>query len=194
MNQSPARLAILASGNGTNAEAIMRYFQRHEKIRVALLLSNNPEAFALKRATKFTIPTRVFNREQFKGQEIVRWLKEEGVTHVVLAGFLWLVPPSLLHAFPNKIINIHPSLLPKHGGKGMYGDRVHEAVKDSGDKKSGITIHLVNENFDEGRIIFQAECPVEPADTPQSIAAKVHALEHLHYPRVLEEWVSDTRN
>ncbi len=194
MNQSPARLAILASGNGTNAEAIMRYFERHEKIRVALLLSNNPEAFALKRATKFTIPTRVFNREQFKGQEIVRWLKEEGVTHVVLAGFLWLVPPSLLHAFPNKIINIHPSLLPKHGGKGMYGDRVHEAVKDSGDKKSGITIHLVNENFDEGRIIFQAECPVEPADTPQSIAAKVHALEHLHYPRVLEEWVSDTRN
>lgn len=194
MNQSPARLAILASGNGTNAEAIMRYFQHHEKIRVALLLSNNPEAFALKRATKFTIPTRVFNREQFKGQEIVRWLKEEGVTHVVLAGFLWLVPPSLLHAFPNKIINIHPSLLPKHGGKGMYGDRVHEAVKDSGDKKSGITIHLVNENFDEGRIIFQAECPVEPADTPQSIAAKVHALEHLHYPRVLEEWVSDTRN
>ena len=194
MNQSPVRLAILASGNGTNAEAIMRYFQRHEKIRVALLLSNNPEAFALKRATKFTIPTRVFNREQFKGQEIVRWLKEEGVTHVVLAGFLWLVPPSLLHAFPNKIINIHPSLLPKHGGKGMYGDRVHEAVKDSGDKKSGITIHLVNENFDEGRIIFQAECPVEPADTPQSIAAKVHALEHLHYPRVLEEWVSDTRN
>lgn len=194
MNQSPARLAILASGNGTNAEAIMRYFQHHEKIRVALLLSNNPEAFALKRATKFTIPTRVFNREQFKGQEIVRWLKEEGVTHVVLAGFLWLVPPSLLHAFPNKIINIHPSLLPKHGGKGMYGDRVHEAVKDSGDKKSGITIHLVNENFDEGRIIFQAECTVDSADTPQSIAAKVHALEHLHYPRVLEEWVSDTRN
>jgi phosphoribosylglycinamide formyltransferase-1 len=184
-------LALMASGNGTNAEAIMKHFQDHPQIRVGLLISNNPVAGALHRAEKFGVPNIVFNREQFKdGGEILKILARYDTTHVVLAGFLWLIPAYLIHAFPEKILNIHPSLLPRHGGKGMYGEKVHEAVKASGDLKSGITIHLVNERFDEGKIIFQASCEVNPADTPATIAAKVHQLEYQHFPTVIEDWVS----
>lgn len=189
MNLPHARIAILASGNGTNAEAIMRHFEKQPDAQVALLLSNNPEAYALRRAEKFHIPARVFSRQQLKEGEVAQWLHDAGVTHVVLAGFLWLVPPSLLQAFPDRIVNIHPALLPRHGGKGMYGERVHQAVKAAGDLRTGITIHLVNEHFDEGKIIFQADCEVTPDDTPDTIAAKVHALEYKHFPPVIEEWI-----
>ncbi len=188
MNHPPIRLAILASGNGTNAEAIMQHFKHHGDIHVVMLLSNNPQAFALARARKFGVPSRVFSREEFRNGDVIDWLTEAQVTHVVLAGFLWLLPPTMVKAFPNRILNIHPSLLPKHGGKGMYGDKVHEAVKAAGDKRTGITIHLVNEQFDEGRIIFQADCEVLPGDSTESIAAKVHALEHRHFPKVIEAW------
>jgi len=182
------KLAILASGNGTNAEAILQHFKNHPEVRVVMLLSNNPNAFALERAKKFGIPARVFSRDQFRGPEVAGWLKEAGVTHLILAGFLWLVPPSILETFPNRIVNIHPALLPRYGGKGMYGERVHQAVKASGDTQTGITIHLVNEKFDEGRTLFQATCDVTRQDTPETIAEKVHALEHKHFPTVIERW------
>jgi len=169
----------------------MKHFQHHALARVALVLTNNPEAMVLSRARKFQVPTKVFNREQFRdGNEVLRWLNAEGVTHIILAGFLWLVPAYLIKAFPDKILNIHPSLLPRHGGKGMYGSHVHQAVKSSGDTQTGITIHLVNEHFDEGKIIFQASCDVGPTDTVETIATKVHALEYLHFPAVIEKWIA----
>lgn len=190
MNPIPVRLALLASGSGTNAEAIMRHFQHHPRISVALLLSNNASAYALERAKKIGVPVRVLSREEFRGEAILHWLKQVGVTHIVLAGFLWLVPSTWIAAFPDRIINIHPSLLPKHGGKGMYGNLVHGAVIDSGDRETGITIHLVTERFDEGRILFQAKCPVAKGDTAESVANKVHELEHQHFPIVIEKWAS----
>ena len=146
----------------------------------------------IQRAKKLNTPTRIFNRIQFRESgEVLVWLKEAGVTHIVLAGFLWLVPESLIKTYQGKIINIHPSLLPMHGGKGMYGSHVHQAVKNSGDQVTGITIHLVNEQFDTGKIIFQASCPVEAADTPETIAGKVHHLEQAHFPTVVEKWLSE---
>lgn len=188
MKHARVRLAILASGNGTNAEAILQHFTNHADVAVVMLLSNNPHAFALERAKKFGVTVRVFNRDQLRGPEVATWLKEAGVTHLILAGFLWLVPPSIVESFPNRIVNIHPALLPRHGGKGMYGEKVHQAVKASGDTKTGITIHVVNEKFDEGRTLFQATCDVTPHDTPESIAEKVHVLEHQHFPAVIERW------
>lgn len=187
------RLAIFASGNGTNAEAIMNFFQHDLKVTVAMLLTNNPKAFALQRATKFNVPTKIFNATQFRESgEVLTWLREAEITHVILAGFLWLVPENILNAFHNKIINIHPALLPKFGGKSMYGARVHETVKAAGEKETGITIHIVNEHFDEGRILFQASCKVGPTDTVEVISEKVHRLEHTHYPSVIGKWVSET--
>ncbi|MBL7859205.1 MAG: phosphoribosylglycinamide formyltransferase [Cyclobacteriaceae bacterium] len=185
-----SRIAIFASGSGSNAEEIFKYFQGHASIEVVLLLSNNPEAYALERAKKFHIPTLVFNRKQWRESEIVlEWLKEKEITHVVLAGFLWLVPVYLIRAFPGKIINIHPALLPKFGGKGMYGMKVHEAVKASGDTETGITIHEVNEQYDEGKILHQSKCVVTPNDSPNDIAQKIHQLEYVHYPRIIEQWI-----
>lgn len=183
-------LALLASGNGTNAEAVMKHFENHPLIRVGMLLTNNPEAPALERARRFQVPTRVFTREQFRnGNEVLKWLSDGEVTHIVLAGFLWLVPAAIITAYPSKILNIHPSLLPNHGGKGMYGEKVHQAVKAAGDHKTGITIHLVNEHFDEGKVIFQASCDIHESDTPETIAHKVHELEYRHFPLVIEQWV-----
>lgn len=184
------RIAIFASGSGTNAEEIIKHFKGHTSIEVALLLSNKPNAYALERAKNHAIETRVFNRLEFKESlRVLEWLKEKQVTHIVLAGFLWLIPDYLVKAFPNRIINIHPALLPLHGGKGMYGMKVHEAVKRSGAKESGITIHLVNEKYDEGEIIFQGRCAVDESCTPEEIATRVHALEYAHYPKVIEQWV-----
>jgi phosphoribosylglycinamide formyltransferase-1 len=184
------RLAIFASGSGTNAEEIFKYFQNHPSIEVVLLLSNNPQAFALQRARNFGVDAKVFDRPQFKESTVVLdWLHQKKVTHVVLAGFLWLIPSYLIQAYPHHIINIHPALLPNHGGKGMYGMKVHEAVKLSGDVKTGITIHAVDDKYDEGEIIFQATCPVHADDTPEQIADKVHQLEYKHYPEVIERWV-----
>lgn len=190
MSNKKFRLAIFASGNGTNAEEIMRYFQDHPAIEVAVLLSNNPQAFVLERAKKFNVETFVFSRRQFReSDDVLKLLKQKSVTHMVLAGFMWLVPSYLIEAFPHRIINIHPALLPKFGGKGMYGMHVHEAVRTTGEKETGITIHEVNEKYDEGEILFQARCPVLPTDSAEQIAEKVHALEYAHFPRTIERWL-----
>jgi phosphoribosylglycinamide formyltransferase-1 len=185
------KIAIFASGSGTNAEEIFKHFKSHPDIEVALLMTNNPEAFALQRAANHNIAAEVFSRAEFKeGERIKSELQKHGITHIVLAGFLWLIPDYLLQLFPDRIINIHPALLPKYGGKGMYGMKVHEAVKATGDDATGITIHLVNDRYDEGRVLFQASCPVLPEYSPEEIAKCVHQLEYEHYPRIIEQWVS----
>lgn len=182
------RISIFASGSGSNAENIVRYFSGSDEVECALILSNRPDAKVLDRAKRLGVPSMVFNRHEFYHSDIIlERLLETGTDLIVLAGFLWLVPENLLRTFKNRIINIHPALLPKYGGKGMYGMKVHEAVKKSGDKVSGITIHFVNERYDEGEIIFQAECPVEQGDTPGIIAEKVHELEYGYYPKVIEK-------
>lgn len=186
----PFRLAVFLSGSGSNAEKIFFHFKNHPVIEVALVLSNNPQAVGLQRAVKFDLPTRVFSKSQFRETgEVIVWLKEAGVTHIVLAGFLWLIPSNLVKAYPHRIINIHPALLPKYGGKGMYGNNVHEAVKVAGERETGITIHEVNDRYDEGRILFQGKCPIHPTYSVEQIAEQVQRLEHAHYPRVIEEWV-----
>lgn len=186
---SKFRLALFASGSGTNAERFFAHFKNHPKIEVSLLLSNNALAYALTRAEKAGIKTKIFDKEQLKSGEVLGWLKGEKITHLVLAGFLWLIPDNLLNAYPNRIINIHPALLPKYGGKGMYGAKVHEAVKQAKEKETGITIHVVNEQYDEGTIVFQKKVPLLRADTPEQIANKVHQLEYEYYPKVVESWI-----
>ena len=184
------RLAIFASGSGTNAEQIMLRFKNHDSIKVALVLSNNANAFVIERAKKLEVPTKVFNKNQFReSDEVLDWLVPEKITHIVLAGFMWLMPSNIIQAFHNRIINIHPALLPKFGGKGMYGHHVHEAVKAAGEKETGITIHLVNEKYDEGKILFQASCVIDDIDSPNQIADKVHALEYTHYSEQIGLWV-----
>lgn len=184
------RIAIFASGSGSNAQKIMEHFKYSDDAEVALVLSNNPEAYVLQRADNFEIPSHVFDRHDFyQTDEVVSLLKRLEIDLVVLAGFLWLVPANLLNAFPNKIINIHPSLLPKHGGKGMYGDRVHKAVLEAGDDEHGITIHFVNENFDEGEIIYQGRFKVEKGDSLEILKFNGQQLEHLHYPKVIESLI-----
>lgn len=186
IDQKMKRLAIFASGNGSNAQAIADYFSKSTDARVVLILSNREDAFVLQRATVLNIPVRVFNRIDFYGTEVItRLLIDQHIDMIVLAGFLWLLPASLINAFPDRIINIHPALLPKFGGKGMYGSKVHSAVIEAGEKESGISIHLVNENYDQGKIIFQARCSVEKEDTPETLAAKIHVLEHAHFPAII---------
>lgn len=181
-------IAIFASGSGTNAENIARYFFNSETVKVVAVLSNNRNVGVHARVNKLGIPSFVFSREDFiAGKPILAKLAEYGTDLIVLAGFMSKISDPLLKAYPDKIINIHPALLPKYGGKGMYGMHVHEAVVAAGERESGITIHYVNEQYDEGAIIFQASCPVLPADTPDAVATKVHALEYAHYPRVIEE-------
>lgn len=187
------RLAIFASGSGSNAEKIFEYFKNHPDISVELLLSNNSKAFALTRAEKYGVPTLVFSREEFyESEQVSEYLKHKGITHIILAGFMWLVPQHLLKEYPNHILNIHPALLPKYGGKGMYGMHVHRAVLAAGESETGITIHLVNEQYDEGKILFQARCPINPNYTAEEVAEKIHLLEYQHYPKVIEEFVLDT--
>jgi phosphoribosylglycinamide formyltransferase-1 len=193
-NTRTHRVAVLASGSGTNAEEIFKHFRNHPSIQVVLLLSNNPQAYALERAKKYAIPSKVFTRSEFReSEEVLIWLQKRSVTHIVLAGFMWLVPDYLVKSYPHRIINIHPALLPKFGGKGMYGMHVHEAVRAAGEKETGITIHEVNEHYDEGKILFQAKCGVSSSDTADEIANKVHQLEYQHYPGVIEEWISKSR-
>lgn len=184
------KIAVLASGGGTNAQKIFEHFEGHNDVEVSLLLSNRSNAFALERAKKFNIPTVVFNRDDFyQSEKILNLLIENKINLIVLAGFLWLIPNNLINAFPNKIVNIHPALLPKYGGKGMYGENVHKAVKLAGESESGITIHLVNKNYDEGDILKQYRCQLQPNDDEQDIAAKVLKLEHKFYPEVIENLV-----
>lgn len=181
------RIAIFASGSGSNAQKIMEYFKYSSLAEVALILSNSPDAYVLQRADNFEIPSHVFDKKAFyDSDEIVTILRRLEIDLVVLAGFLWLIPDNLLKAFPNKIINIHPSLLPKYGGKGMYGDHVHRRVMEAGDEEHGITIHFVNENFDEGEIIHQAKFKIEAEDTLDIIKFKGQQLEHQHFPKVIE--------
>ncbi len=182
------KIAIFASGGGSNAQKIFEHFEGSDDISVDCLLSNKPDAYALERAKAFGIDTYTFDRTTFRETDtIVNYLKDRNIDLVVLAGFLWLVPENLVKAFPNKIINIHPALLPKYGGKGMHGMNVHKAVVEAGETESGITIHFVNERYDEGAPIFQTTCPIDHTDSPEEVAAKVLALEHLHFPRVIEE-------
>lgn len=186
-NNVKKRIAIFASGSGSNAQKIMEHFKYSDDAEVSLVLSNNPDAYVLQRADNFEIPSHIFDRHEFyQTDNVVDILKRLDIDLLVLAGFLWLVPENLLKAYPNKIINIHPALLPKHGGKGMYGDRVHKAVLAAGDEEHGITIHFVNENFDEGEVIYQGRFKVEKDDTLETIKFKGQQLEHLHYPKVVE--------
>ncbi len=181
------RIAIFASGSGSNAQRIMEHFKKHTEAEVALVLTNNPEAYVLQRADNFEIPTHIFGKHEFyRTSDIVNLLKNLNIDLIVLAGFLWLIPENLLKAFPSRIINIHPSILPKFGGKGMYGDRVHKTVLSDGEEESGITIHFVNENFDEGEIIHQSRFRIEKDDDLEMLKFKGQQLEHLHYPRVVE--------
>lgn len=181
------RIAIFASGSGSNAQKIMEHFKKHDEAEVAIVLTNNPDAYVLQRADNFEIPSHVFDRYEFyKTNSVVNLLKSLEIDIIVLAGFLWLVPDNLLKAFPNKIINIHPALLPKYGGKGMYGDNVHKAVLAAGEEESGITIHFVNEHFDEGEIIHQARFKIEKGDDLEMIKFKGQQLEHTHFPKVVE--------
>lgn len=180
-------IAIFASGTGTNAENIARYFANSEIVNVAVILSNNKNAGVLERAQKLGISSFVFSKDDFSdGTPIIKRLNDFNVQLIALAGFMSKISDTILQAFPQRIINIHPALLPKFGGKGMYGDHVHEAVVKAGERESGITIHYVNEHYDEGAIIFQAACPLSPSDSPKEVAAKVHALEYKHYPFVIE--------
>lgn len=185
------KLAIFASGGGTNAENIVKYFAGSETAEVSLILSNKPDAYVLERARRLGIESLAFSKADFfESDRVVQLLKAHKIDWVILAGFLWLVPGNLLEAFPDRIINIHPSLLPKFGGKGMYGGRVHEAVVAAGESSSGITIHLVNQEYDKGRVLFQASCPVLKNETPETLADKIHALEYQHYPSVIEKEIA----
>jgi len=181
-------LAIFASGTGSNAEKIIEYFEGNDRIQVALVVCNKPTAGVLKIAEKHGISSILIEKTAFFSQNsCVEALKAHQIDFIVLAGFLWKVPDALVNAYRGKIVNIHPALLPKYGGKGMYGMHVHEAVIQAGETESGITIHHVNEHYDEGNIIFQAKCPIEPGDTPEILAQKIHVLEHRHFPVVIAE-------
>jgi len=187
------RIALFASGSGSNAENIIRYFSNSTELEFPVIISNRPDAPVHERAKKLMIPSYVFKKSDFESGKVLEFLRENSIDFLVLAGFLLKIPENLLQAYPDRIINIHPALLPKFGGQGMYGSHVHEAVVAAGEKESGITIHYVNENYDEGCIIFQARCPVFPSDTPDEVAEKVHALEYEHFPRVIGEIASRIR-
>jgi phosphoribosylglycinamide formyltransferase 1 len=183
-------IAIFASGSGTNAENIMVYFSTRNTAKVALVLSNKRDSFVLERAAKHNIRSVFFDRKEFYVTgKVLRYLLLYKIDFIVLAGFLWLVPDNILGQYKDRIINIHPALLPGYGGKGMYGEYVHRAVIENRETESGISIHFVNESYDKGDIIFQARCKVDPSDTPTTLAQKIHALEYQHYPGIIEEIV-----
>lgn len=173
----------------------MEHFKRNADAEVVLILTNNPQAYVLQRADNFEIPSHIFNRAEFyDSDDVIALLKNLQVDIIVLAGFLWLVPKSLLNAFPNKIINLHPALLPKFGGKGMYGDNVHKAILAAGEEESGITIHFVNAEFDEGEVIHQSKFKIEPGDTLEIVKFKGQQLEHMHFPKVIENLLKKMRS
>jgi len=185
-------IAIFASGSGTNAENIIKYFSNRKTAKVTLVMSNRREAFVLKRAAENNVKSVFFDRNEFYNSGIVLdTLISNDIDFIVLAGFLWLVPDDILTHYNGRIINIHPALLPKYGGRGFYGEKVHKAVISNHETESGITIHHVNKFYDEGDIIFQAKCKVEPSDTPESLAARIHRLEYEHFPRIIEKMISE---
>jgi len=182
------RIAILASGSGSNAENIARYFAGSDAVKVASIITNNKTAMVIERAANLGIPCRVFSRQDFsEGTAVLKSLQDDDITFLVLAGFLQLIPVKIIQEYKGRIINIHPALLPLHGGKGFYGSRVHQSVIESGAIMSGITIHHVNDQYDEGDIIFQAACHVSKEETPDSLAEKIHRLEYAYFPVVIEK-------
>lgn len=184
MDTAIINIAIFASGNGTNAQAILEFFKENKQVNISCIYSNNPSAYALTRGKNFEIEAFTFSRDEFyKSNLVADHLRNNHIDLIVLAGFMWLVPPILVENFT--VVNIHPALLPKYGGKGMYGDFVHKAVIKNRDKSSGITIHHVNNEYDKGSIILQKKCPVFTADTPESLAERIHSLEHKHYPEAI---------
>lgn len=189
------KIAIFASGSGSNAERIVEFFNSNDEIEVTLILTNNPTAGVIERAQRLNIPVVIFNKKVFsKTDKIVEMLQMQGIDWVILAGFLWLVPAHLIKAFENRMINIHPALLPKYGGKGMWGHHVHEAVVANKEIETGITIHYVNENYDEGKIIFQAKCKVTEADSAEEVAHKIHLLEYQYFPEIIYREILSTKN
>ena len=191
----PVRLAILASGSGSNAENIIRFFSSEKRVEIGLIISNKSDALVHQRAKRFGIPSFTFSRETLTdGKTLTEILEKDRIDFIVLAGYLVKIPAALIIAYPNRILNIHPALLPKFGGKGMYGSHVHQAVVDAKEKESGITIHLVNENYDEGSIVFQAKCPVFEQDSADDVAARVHELEYLHFPEVIGKQIAKEFN
>ena len=187
IKQEMIRIVIFASGSGTNAENIIRYFSDSATIEITAVLSNKKNAKVLERSNKYDIKTKVFSRDEFyETEKILEYLKKE-TDFIVLAGFLWKIPEKIIEVFSNKIINIHPALLPNYGGKGMYGMNIHKAIVANKESRTGITIHYVNKNYDEGAIIFQKEIALSNEDTPESVAKKIHILEQENFPRVIEE-------
>ncbi len=181
-------IAIFASGKGSNALKIWEHFRNHPEIKVVLIVCNNPKAGIIELATDWKIPVLLISKEDQENPEhLLNELQKHKIDWIVLAGYLWLIPEALIKKFPNRIINIHPALLPKYGGKGMYGMKVHEAVKIANEKQTGISIHLIDEEFDKGEIIFQASVMLDENDTPDSIAEKVHQLEHKHFAEEIEK-------
>jgi len=192
---SMKNIAIFASGSGTNAENIINYFNDRDEINIPLIVSNKPDAYVLSRAKKYKVPTLILNKKEFyETDKIIADLYQYKIDVIVLAGFLWLIPTYLINAFTDKIINLHPALLPKFGGKGMYGSHVHQAVIDAKEKESGITIHVVNEIYDEGKIIFQAKCVVNENDTPETLSQKIHQLEYKFFPLIIERFLLQETN
>lgn len=182
-------IAVFASGAGSNAQKIIDHFRQHPGIRVALIISNRRNVGVLEIGKMESIPTMIIEKDKFENTGYVDELHKYGIGFIVLAGFLWKIPPVLIKEFPEAIINIHPALLPAYGGKGMYGMKVHESVIKAREQESGITIHYVDEIYDNGKIIFQARCPVLEQETPESLAQKIHALEHANYPKEIEKLV-----
>jgi len=188
----PKNIAIFASGSGSNAENIIQYFRNNPGFNFPVIVSNNPDAYVHERARKAGVRSVCFSKADFlDGAPVVNLLRELNIDQIVLAGFLLKIPETLIREYPSGIINIHPALLPKYGGKGMYGHRVHEAVALAHERESGITIHYVNEKYDDGNIIFQAKCQLDTSDTPDSIAQKVHQLEYIYFPQVIENLWKD---
>jgi phosphoribosylglycinamide formyltransferase-1 len=193
--QQTIQVAIFVSGAGSNAQKLIDHFRHHSLIKIALIVCNKPGAGVLTIAQKENIPTLLIEKETFfRGNAYVDEIKQHKVDFIVLAGFLWKVPVALIKAFPQGIINIHPALLPNYGGKGMYGRFVHEAVIEAKEKESGISIHYVDELYDHGQLIFQARCTIEANDTADSLAQKIHALEHEHYPIIVEKVIRELQN
>ncbi len=183
------RIAIFASGSGTNAENLIRYFSQSNQLFIPLVLTENPNAYVIHRAAKLNVPCLVFSVSDLNSGKVIELLQQFRIDYIVLAGFLKLLPSMLVDSYADRIINIHPSLLPKFGGKGMYGLYVHKAVLEAAESHSGITIHLVNNRYDEGEVLFQAQCAVQPDDTPESLAKRIHELEHKHFPTVVEKYI-----
>ncbi|PID95195.1 MAG: phosphoribosylglycinamide formyltransferase [Bacteroidetes bacterium] len=184
------RVILFASGGGTNVQRITEFFKEDSEIFITKVYVNNPDAYVLQRAKALHLPSLLFDRKDlYETGRVLEQLVADQPDLIVLAGFLWLIPPSIIQQFPNRIVNIHPALLPQYGGKGMYGMHVHKAVIAHKEKESGITIHLVNEQYDEGDILFQATCPVSPEDTPEKLAQKIHSLEYENFPNVIQSYL-----